>query len=673
MKGNLRKILILISLVLFSVISLLGCSKTDKAKEGFEAYKEAMVNQNFEAMYEKLSTESKGYITKEDFVSRYSNIYSAIEAENIVIEINGEIEKTDNGMILPFTVKMDTVAGVLELNNFNVTLVQEEKEYKVLWNESLIFPDMVKDDKVRVNIEEAKRGSILDREGKPLAEDGVIKVVGIYPEIFDKENKEAKIKNISEILDIDENVIVEKLNANTNPEHFVNIVDIMASDEKLSKLINRDAEGILVKEKSSRVYIGGEAFGRLIGYIGPITAEELEENKDKGYVHTDYIGKAGLEQVYEDTLRGRNGGEILIERGEENKSIAKSEVQNGKDIKLSIDSGLQSKIYSEFGEDRGASTAVDPKTGEVLAMVSAPSYDSNVFITYATNAQKKKWQETNNADEINRFNKVYSPGSTMKLLTAAIGLENKVYNPDELRNIEGSAWQKDSTWGDFKITRVTDPGRAINLNDAVNYSDNIYFGQIALEVGSEKMIEGIKKFGIGEELTFEYPIEASHISNDGTINRDILLADSGYGQGELMVTPLNMALAYSALGNEGNIMQPRLVVSENTEAKVWRQNTISKENLNTLITAFSGLISNGDGTASLGKIDGVNVAGKTGTAEIKKSQDDETGTENGWFVAVNTDDSKIAISMIIEDVKGRGGSQIPIPKVKNSMEYYLKR
>lgn len=399
----------------------------------------------------------------------------------------------------------------------------------------------------------------------------------------------------------------------------------------------------------------------------------MANNADKGYTNIGLIGKSGLEQVYEETLRAKDGGEIYIERGEEKISIAKKEATNGTDIKLSIDSALQSKVYNEFGEEKGAATAVDPKTGEVLAMVSAPSYDSNIFQTYITKTQNELWEKNNHADEINRFSATYSPGSTMKLLTSAIGLENKVIKAEDKRDIKGSSWQKDSSWGDFKVTRVTDPGHAVDLRDAVNYSDNIYYAQVATEVGSEKFIEGVKKFGFGEKLEFEYPMIESSISNDKTINRDILLADSGYGQGELMVTPLNVALAYSALGNEGNIMQPRLVISDHSEAKVWREKAILPENVPILVEAFSGLINDDNGTATGARIPGINIAGKTGTAEIKQSQDDRNGRENGWFVAVNTDDSKIAISMILEDVKGRGGSQLPIPKVKNIMEYYLKR
>lgn len=667
-----RKLLPMLLLIFIFAISTIGCSKVSKAEKVLDSYKELWIKQDFKSMYELLSSKSKNEISEEDFLERYDNIYSAIGATNLVIENNEKSEKIEENIVIPFKLTMDTIAGNIEFPDFKITIVEEEKELKVQWNESLIFPLMAKGDKIRVVDNLGVRGKILDREGNSLAEDGRISIVGIHPSVFDKENREDKIKEIATILDISEETIITKLDANTNPEHFVEIVNISQNDSKLSKLSNRDDAGIIIQNKAGRVYTGGEAFGRLVGYTGNITEEELANNMDKGYTQTSLIGKAGLEQVYEDSLRAKDGGEIYIERGEEKISIAKKEAENGIDIKLSIDSGLQNTVYSEFGEEKGAATAVDPKTGEVLAMVSAPSYDSNVFQTYVTKTQNEIWEKNNHADEINRFNKIYSPGSTMKLLTSAIGLENGAIKPEEARDI-GTSWQKDSSWGDFKVTTVMDIGKPINLRDAVNTSNNVYYAQVAVEVGSEKFIEGVKKFGYGEALEFEYPMEESSISNDGTINRDILLADSGYGQGELMVTPLNVALAYSALGNEGNIMQPRLVISENSEAKVWREKAILPENIPTLVNAFSALINDADGTATLGKIPGINIAGKTGTAEIKKSQDDENGTENGWFVAVNTDDSKIAVSMIIEDVKGRGGSQIPIPKVKNIMEYYLKR
>jgi penicillin-binding protein 3 len=672
---NLMKIkkLIIFPILLSLIVLINGCSKLDKAQKALDTYSDKWVQSDYKGMYEMLTSDSKSNISEEDFIKRYTNIFSAINANNLSLEVNGDKEKSDGIITIPFKLKMNTIAGAIELTDYKLALVKEDKEYKIKWDESLIFPQMNKDDKVRVNTSLSKRGSILDKDGNPLAQDGVIKTIGIYPAKFNLSNVDAKVTEIANILDISEENIKSKLNQNTDPEHFVPLVDILPDDSKIAKVLNIDNEGILIKQKAGRVYTGGEAFGRLIGYIGSITAEELESNKGKGYSDTSLIGKAGLEQVYEETLRGKDSAEIYIERGKEKIIIANKEGEDGKDIKTSIDSALQSKIYSEMTGEKGAATAVNPKTGEVLAMVSAPSFDSNVFTTYVTKTQKAKWEETNNADEINRFNKIYSPGSTMKLITSAIGLENKVIDPNQTRDIKGLEWQKDSSWGDFKITRVTDPGKPEDLKDAVNHSDNIYFGQVALELGSEKFMNGIKNFGIGEELTFEYPMQESQISNDGSLSREILLADTGYGQGEIMVTPLHVALVYSSLANNGDIMQPRLVTSENSEAKVWKQGAISKDNLPTLINSFTALINDVGATIPDGAVPGFRVAGKTGTAEIKKSQDDTTGTENGWFVSVDPDTSKISLSMIIEDVKDRGHSHVTVPKAKNVMEYYLNR
>lgn len=314
---------------------------------------------------------------------------------------------------------------------------------------------------------------------------------------------------------------------------------------------------------------------------------------------------------------------------------------------------------------------MDPKTGEVLAMVSSPSYDSNTLVTYKTKTIAKTWEKSNNAEFDNRANNAYSPGSTMKLITASIGLENKVINPSEKTEIKGLYWQNSSSWGDYKVTRVKDAG-SVNLYEAVKYSDNIYFADKAIKIGAEKYIEEAKKFGIGVKSIFEYPMAKSQISNNGKLEDELLLADTGYGQGEVLTTPLEITMAYSALGNDGNIMTPRLVISENNEAKIYSE-AISKDYLPELKKCFSAVINDSDGSGNLAKIEGVNLAGKTGTAEIKGSKDDKSGSENSWFAAVDLDDSKIAISMVMEDMKEKSTSQYLVPKVKNIIETYLNR
>ena len=668
---NLNKLLLLLSLIIVIIFSL-GCSKTSKYNEAFNSYVEKWLKSDFSGMYSMLTKESKESINEETFVNRYKTIYSAINLDNLDISLNKDLEKKDNYYTASFTLKATTIAGELNLTNFDVDIYKEEDNYLINWDESLIFPNMINDDKVYVRTTNHSRGKILDRDGNILAEDGTISVVGIHPSKFNNENRNSKITELANTLDISEDTIISKLDANTDPELFVPIVSITTTDEKLQTLTNRNEEGILINTKTSRVYYGGEAFGRLIGYVGAITAEELENKNDYSYTSTSLIGKAGIESVYEDTLRGEDGAEIYIKRGSDEISILKKEVINGEDIKLTIDSTLQNNSYTQLNGEKGAVTAVDPISGEVLALVSSPSYDSNMFTTYVTKTKTAEREANNYTDTVNRFSKTYAPGSTMKLITAAIGLNTGKINPDESIEINGLTWQKDSSWGNYKITRVENVS-PVSLREAAKHSDNIYFAQAALKIGSDDLISGIKGFGIGEEMTFEYPMTDSSISNDGSLNSEILLADTGYGQGELMVTPLNMALAYSALANNGNIMTPRLVLSDNSTASIWKESAIKPENLQTLIEDFSAMVNDEDGHAYEMKIDGYNIAAKTGTAEIKSSQDDTNGTENGWFVAVDTTSSKLAIATIIEDVKDRGGSSIPIPMVKNIMEEYLNR
>ncbi len=666
MVKKLKKISVIISIILISALTLIGCSKGEKLESAVKEYTKVWNEGNYEEMYELLSKQSKEYISKDTFIKRYSNIYSAMGVNNIKAEI-GEI---NNASEIPMSISMNTIAGNLKFDDLKLELIKEDGTYKIVWDESLILPQMIKEDNVRVKTTKASRGKILDRDEKLLAYNGEVNSVNIHPKVFE-ENKEENIIKMAQILDIREEKIQDKLDANKNPDHLVSIVKISNYEQEKINLVD-EISGVDIKPESSRVYVQGEAFGNLIGYIGDITKEELDKNKGRGYNAYSKIGRNGLEKIYEEKLRARDGVHIYIERGGQKITIAKTEPINGEDIKLAIDSKLQEETYAQMNNDKGASIAMHPKTGEVLAMVSSPSYDSNTLVTYTTKTIAQKWEESEKTEFQNRANDIYSPGSTMKLLTAAIGLESEAINPNEAMDIKGLTWQKDSSWGDYKITRVKDINKSVNLYDAVKYSDNIYFADKAIKIGKEKYIKGCSKFGIGEEIPFEYPMQTSQISNDKKLEDEVLLADTGYGQGQVLMSPLDIAMSYSTLGNDGNIMTPRLVISENSESKVYKE-AINKNYIPELIKSFSAVINDEDGSGKLAKIEGINLAGKTGTAEIKSSKDDKNGSENGWFVAINTDEPKIVMSMIIEDVKNKNGSAYVVSKVRNAIESYLKR
>jgi len=212
------------------------------------------------------------------------------------------------------------------------------------------------------------------------------------------------------------------------------------------------------------------------------------------------------------------------------------------------------------------------------------------------------------------------------------------------------------------------------LKNAFVYSDNIYFAKAAINIGEKEFINGSNKFGIGEKLPIGYPIANSQVANGNKITNDAALADTGYGQGEVLMSPLQLALSYSAVVNDGNIMSPTLeAFNETVLSKVWKASVISKDNIKIIRDDLTAVIEDTNGTAHDVKIDGLALAGKTGTAELKKDDNDTTAKENGWFVCMDTANSKIVVSMLIEDVKNKRGSHFVTPMVKGVMDYYLKR
>ena len=685
-KKNLKVILftaIGIILIVIAVFMFVFFTKADSATKTFDTYKNKWVKQDFKTMYSMLSVKTKETITEKQFVDKYNDIYSGIEAKSISIKVENEDKiKDDNkkAINIPFSIVMDTDAGQLKVPGYQATMVKEEvnnkKQWTIVWNEKMIFPSMEAGDKVRVEPEVAVRGQIYDRNKKPLAINTVadlIVTIGIEPTRFVK-NKDANISQMAKALDIDASVIENKLKGNENSNQFTPIINILRTEKvKIDGVMKLD--GVIQNKPKGRVYPGGEALGSLIGYIKPITAEELQKNASKGYNSFSLIGKAGLEQVYEDRLKGENGATIYISKQNNNDKVVilKKESKAGENITLSVDSELQKKIYEGMNKEPGASAAINPKTGEVLALVSSPSYDSNAITTYVSNTQKAEWEKTGDPFK-NRFTAVYSPGSTFKLITAAVGLDQGKIKPSELINIPGNEWQPDKSWGLNKVTRVGEPRKLVNLQDAFVYSDNIYFAKAALNIGKEEFIKGCNNFGIGQKLPIDYPIANSQVANGNNIKNDVALADTGYGQGEVLMSPLHLALSYSTVVNDGNIMSPTLEsLNEKVKAKVWKANAVSTDNIKFVKDGLTGVIDNPNGTGHAAKVDGIALAGKTGTAELKKDDNDKAAEENGWFICMDTANPKIVVSMLMENVKDKGGSHHVVPIVKGVMEYYLNK
>lgn len=646
---------------------LVGCSEKPKPEDRFADYVELWNQQKFSEMYDKLATETKTTYDETAFSGRYQLIYESIGVSNLKIQFvkpEEEVDVKDKEEIsFPYVVSMDTIAGPVEFEH-EATLVREETEesedWFVQWDTTHIFPQLKADQELKVSSSEPVRGQIFDVNGEPLAQNGFVNEVGIVPGKLG-ESRDQTIQELATILEASVEEINKALSQKwVGPETYVPIKKINPQNVALKeKLLTLD--GIMINTGiESRYYPLGEAAAHLIGYVQNINAEQLKELAGEGYTQHSVIGRVGLEQVFEKRLRGEVGSKIYIPEGE---VIAEKAPINGEDIFLTIDVGLQRKAYEQIKADAGTAVAINPKTGETLALVSSPSYDPNDFIFGMSGT---RWTELNDnplKPLLARFNKTFSPGSTLKPITAAIGLQAGTINPDEKMKIVGKTWHKD-TWTDGKkITRVSEGLTDVNLNDALVTSDNIYFARAVLDIGQESFLKGLQAYGFDEELGYEFPTRMSTITNNGFTSEG-LLADSGYGQGEIQMSPIHLSSTYSAFVNEGNMIKPFLEKKENDlKTEYWKEQVMSPEHANTILSSLVQVVENPAGSAHNPIVEGISIAGKTGTAELKASKD-TVAEENGWFVAFNTDQPNLLIAMMIENVKVHGGSKYVVPKVK---------
>ena len=427
-------------------------------------------------------------------------------------------------------------------------------------------------------------------------------------------------------------------------------------------------------ENGEREYPYGEIAAHLVGYIRGISAEELQEHKGEGYTESSVIGKTGLESAFEDRLRGKNGTGIYIVDANENtlKTIAETDIEDGEDIKTTIDIELQKEIFNEFDGDNGFSVAMNPKTGEVLAMVSTPSFDSNQFITGFTDEEWNTLSSDINTPMFARYESTWAPGSSFKPVTGAIGLTTNSFTANENFGTSGTSWQNNSSWGDYKVTTLTTYSGAANLKNALIYSDNIYFAKAAIKIGVDTFAKQLLNIGFDKALDFPIGMSSSQFGENNEFSSEVQLADSGYGQGQVLVNPLHMASIYSAFVNDGNMIKPYIEYGKKTDYAV--ENAFTKDAADEIRDDLIQVVENSNGTAHAARINGVTIAGKTGTAELKASKEDD-GEELGWFNAIlisDDDDEQLLTINMIENVENRGGSHYLLPKVKNIIEGYLK-
>ena len=407
-----------------------------------------------------------------------------------------------------------------------------------------------------------------------------------------------------------------------------------------------DRDGLVLAKSEPR----GDGFRR--SYAGALYEPFL------GYA-TLAFGAAGIEASYGESLIGEDPGDPLA--AIRHRYLGERTPPGS--VLLALSSRLQQAAANALGGRRGAVIALDPRTGEILASVSSPRYDPNPLTDAAQQrAAFGALHDDQDRPLVDRAAQgLYPPGSTFKLVTGAAAVELGL-DPNRRIRVD-SPWRADPSWGSYAVRSPTNAHRDFDLREAFMYSENIYFAMAAVNLGGERLADYAGRFMIGRPLNLDGPYSRTRLSNSGRLDRPTLVADTGFGQGELLVSPLQMALIASAIANGGVMPTPHYALEVRDAAGVVIRRLLPgplatpiRPDTARLITTDLVAAVDGPGAFAYGAaIPGVHVAGKTGTAEHPG------GAPHGWFVGfAPAEQPTIAVAVVIEDAQRGGEDAAPI-------------
>ena len=541
------------------------------------------------------------------------------------------------------------------------------------------------------------RGVIYDRNGEILADNRPASNLTIIRErTKDLNSLITKIGSLIQLSDADIKRFYKRLERRRPFEQTPLKFNLSAEEQAILAVNEYLLEGIKVSARLTRSYPKGELFAHVVGYVGRINERELRAIDSIKYSGTDSIGKVGLEKFYEQNLLGEVGSEHVETnaKGRVMRVLDQADPNAGNDLVLHLDSRLQQISYDAFDGERGALIAMDIKNGGILAMVSAPSYDPNLFVS---GISQKNYDLLVNSTDKPLFNRAirgqYPPGSTVKPLFGLIGLTNKNITIDTKIEDPGYFIMEgiERPWRDHNSKRGGH-GSDVDLAEAIIESCDVFFYKMGIKTGIDALSSQSAMFGLGTKTGIDLPGEASGIMptrkwkkesrnaawyNGDTINMSI-------GQGFMLTTPLQLAVMASRIASKGNIVQPQIVKSINNKVQptifLPSDSKIDEENWTYVHGAMKDVVHSSRGTAksiSSGLL--YQIAGKTGTAQVvsinadedyDKSKLNKRQWDHALFIAfAPAENPEVAIGLIVEN--GEHGSSVAAPIARKVLDAYM--
>ena len=638
--------------------------------------------EDYAAMYQMLSSLSSDAITEEAFQNEYEDVANRLTLDFIEFQLLSTMAKGKQAEVA-YRVDFNTrVLGVLS-RDMVMQLIYENKAWRIQWTRTLILPELEDGNSLEFVHQVPSRGRILDREGAPMAAYENALAVGLVPGEILPQQAVLVYETLAEISKYETEELATLVES-TPANWYLPIISLSRADAAPYMESLRSLSGVRIDEFRSRYYVDGGVAPHVLGYMLYIPEEELDDYLRLGYRQDERVGATGLEAVYEAELSGKHGGSLYLvdTEGKILSLFAASQPESGQSITTTIDKQLQIRLQDSLGDLRAAAVVMEINTGRVLAMVSNPGFDPNVFDKSETEAGLLQSYFTDPDQPL--FNRTtqgqYPLGSVFKLISMSAALETNLYRAYSSFYCGQSYWVCDSvTLYDWTYSHGAAASGELTLVEGLMRSCNPWFYRIGEGLYQEGYEDALSQmalgFGLGNETGIEISEAAGNIPE--TAGTCVNSAQMAIGQGEILVTPLQVATFVSALANGGTLYRPTLVNSIETSSgeetmrfkpDALGELPISEENRNAVLEGLRLVIEEQRGTGywAMQGLD-VPVSGKTGTAQTP------TGDSHAWFAGFTRQNDPerpdIAIVVLIEN--GGEGSAVAAPVFRRVVSLYF--
>ncbi len=676
-------------------------SSAPDAEEPIRSYLEAFKSEDYAAMYERLTQVSREAISAEDFATRHSDALNKMSAGSFDYEILSALVNNPYSAQVAFRLTYHTALVGDISRDMVARLSLEEGQWKLQWDESLILPELAGGMKLAMDYQIPSRGNIYDVNGDPIVNQANAVALGIIPGQMEEDS--SVVSELASLCIVDPQEIRDKIDV-SGLDWYIPVCE--ASVEEAQRILDINPSGLVYYPYEARYYHQGAA-SQAVGYTQFISEDNLEEYRRLGYQGTERVGATGIEAWGEDYLAGQHGGSLYVvdpNSGQIVTRIANSDPQPANSLYLTIDSNLQYYAQQALTGFRGAVVVLERDSGRVLAMASSPGFDANLF--EPENYNSSLATELLNDPERPLVNRAaqgqYPLGSVFKVVTFSAGLESGLFLPKSTLDCQydwtGLSDQVRHDWtydhcqkrlGEGKECNTSDstPSGPLTLPEGLMRSCNPWFWQIGLDLFNFDRGSDISKmaraFGLGEPTGIEQVNEeAGQINDPGGL---VQAVNQAIGQGDVLVTPLQVASMIGAIGNGGTLYRPQLVERiepiEGDPTAVFKPEArgtlpLRPDNLQVLQDALWSVIHDTRGTANF-SLRGFDfpAAGKTGTAESG------SGDPHAWFAGytdcadnlgsypVCEGKSDLAIAVVVEN-QGEG-SEWAAPIFRRMVQVYF--